>query len=65
MCQQDEEEVEEEEGGSSNMVVVPKRGRGRKPKPKPIEESMAPVTNGYAEKNEKSKSNEEEYFEED
>jgi hypothetical protein len=33
MCQQDEEE-EPEDVGSSNLLVVPKRGRGRKPKSK-------------------------------
>ena len=73
MCQQDEDDVdgegegegEGEDGGSSNLVVVPKRGRGRRPKPKPMEEQMAPVSSGYVEKNEKSKSNEDEYFEED
>ena len=66
MCQQDEEEVEGEEGGSSNLVVVPKRGRGRRPKPKPMaEEPMIPSSSGYVERNEKSRSNEDEYFEED
>ncbi len=68
MCQQDEEEGEgeEEEGGSSNLVVVPKRGRGRRPKPKLMtEEAMIPLSNGYVERNEKSRSNEDEYFEED
>ena len=62
MCQQDEEEVEGEDAGSSNLVVVPKRGRGRKPKAKEIDEPMQPISGGYGEKNEKSKSNEEEYF---
>ncbi len=67
MCQQDEEEVEGEEGGSSNLVVVPKRGRGRRPKPKHsmMEEPIAPVSSVYVERNEKSRSNEDEYFEED
>ena len=67
MCQQDEEEVEGEEGRSSNLVVVPKRGRGRRPKPKHpmMEEAMAAVSIAYVERNEKSRSNEDEYYEED
>jgi hypothetical protein len=66
MCQQDEEEVEgEEDGDSSNLVMVPKRGRGRRAKPKAMDESLQPMSGGYGEKNEKSKSNEDEYFEED
>jgi len=48
------------------MVIVPKRGRGRKPKPKAMDEPMHQVPGGFCEKMEKSKSNnEEEYFEED